>query len=54
MCGRYPFYDTSSSKLEDLIKSGKLTYSEPEWKSISDKGTYMCVVSFVPCTVKLA
>ena len=43
MCGRYPFYDTSASKLEEIIKSGKLTYAEPEWKSISDKGMYIHV-----------
>jgi serine/threonine kinase 33 len=38
LCGRVPFYDTSPSKLEELIKSGKLTFPEPEWKEISDKG----------------
>ena len=40
LCGKVPFYDTSVPKLNELIRAGKLDFSEPQWATISEAGTY--------------
>ena len=44
LCGRFPFSSDTAAKLEEVIASGKLTFSEIEWINVSDMGeccTYM-------------
>ena len=49
LCGNVPFYDTSVSKLNELIRAGKLEFSEPQWASISDEGTLLCILPVCVC-----
>lgn len=37
LCGYPPFYEESNEKLFELIKSGKLDFTGPQWEKISDE-----------------